>query len=117
MGHGIENPLEHPEVRVVNGRGYLVSYVVSLLLMTLALGFVTQPALMPWALVGLSAAAAVTVLVQIILLFQLDFSETQVWTTVSFLLIVPLFIIAVGLTMWMFNALDARTMLAGMMMH
>ena len=115
MAHGIENPLKHPEVQLVNGRRYLLSYIVSLALMTLALGFVTQPALIPWALIGLSAAAAVAVLAQIILLFQLDFSETQIWATVSFLLIVPLFIIAVGLTMWMFNALDARTMLAGLM--
>lgn len=115
MGHGIQNPLEHPEVRLVNGRRYLLAYVVSLALMTLALGFVTQPALIPWALIGLSVAAAIAALAQIILLFQLDFSETQVWATVSFLLIVPLFIIAVGLTMWMFNALDARTMLSGLM--
>lgn len=115
MAHGAENPLDHPEVQLANGRAYLLAYVIAVALMALALVFVTHPGVVSSALVGLAVVASIAVLSQILLLFRLDFSKTQIWATVSFLLVVPLFVIAVGLTMWMFNSLDARTMIAGLM--
>ncbi|MHB8255209.1 MAG: cytochrome O ubiquinol oxidase [Acidiferrobacter sp.] len=115
MSHGVENPLDHPEVRLVSGRGYFVSYALSVLLMAFALAFATHPNLVPSALMGLATVGAIATVAQILLLFRLNFSETQIWSTVSFVLVVPLFVIAVGLTMWMFNSLDARTMIPGLM--
>lgn len=115
MGHGTHDPLLHPEVKLASAGSYGLAYVLSVLLMAGALFIATHPALLSSALVGLSVVAAVAVVIQLLLLFQLSFSETQMWTTISFILIVPLFVIAVGLTVWMFNSLDARTMMVGLM--
>lgn len=115
MSHGIENPLQHPEVQLANGRGYLIAYAVCVMLMALTVAVVTKPGLLPSALVGISVLAAVAVGVQVLLLFQLNFSQTQIWSTVSFILIVPLFVIAVGFTIWMFDSLTARTMVTSLM--
>jgi len=115
MAHDIHDPLKHPEVQIANGWGYVASYVLSALLMAGVLVVVVYPSFVAMASFALPAAAALAVLIQIVLLFQLGFSKTHAWTTISFLLIVPLFVIAVGLTIWMFNSLDARTMMAGLM--
>ena len=115
MVHDSHDPLHHPEVQLASGWGYVAAFVLATGLMAGVLFIATHPGLVHPAMAVAAGAAAVAVLVQLVFLFQLNFSRTQVWTTVSFLLIVPLFVIAVGLTMWMFHALDARTMLMGLM--
>ncbi len=115
MAHDAHDPLKHPEVRLVNGRAYVAAFVAATVLMTAALGIAMHPGMIPHAMVGLSAVAALAVTIQILFLLQLDFSSTQIWTTVSFLLAFPLFVIAVGLSLWMFHSLDARTMLTALM--
>jgi len=115
MSHPTPNPLEHPEVQLASGSAYVFSYAISAFLMALALAFVTRVILVPSALIGLAVVAGIAVVAQLLLLFRLDFSETQIWSTVSFLLVVPLFVIAIGLSIWMFDSLDARTMISGLM--
>lgn len=115
MSHGHDNPLDHPEVKLANTRGYLIGYVFALAMMILSLGLVKGHALTPSGLtVVLSLIAFVVVLVQLYFLFHLDLSETQIWHTVALVLTVPLFIMAVGLTIWMFYTLHMRTMIPGL---
>ncbi len=115
MAHDAHDPLKHPEVRLVNGRAYAAAFVLATALMTAALGIATHPGIIPHAMLALAGVAALAVAIQLIFLLQLDFSSTQIWTTVSFVLAFPLFVIAVGLSMWMFHSLDARTMLMALM--
>ncbi len=115
MAQDTHDPLQHPEVRLVNGRAYVAAFVVATALMTAALAVAMHGGEIPHPMLVLSGAAALAVAVQIMFLLQLDFSSTQIWTTVSFVLAVPLFVIAVGLSMWMFHSLDARTMLMSLM--
>ncbi|AOU97924.1 hypothetical protein BI364_08060 [Acidihalobacter yilgarnensis] len=115
MSHGHDNPLDHPEVKLANTRGYLIGYVFALAMMILSLGLVKGHALTPNALtVVLSLIAFVVILVQLYFLFHLDLSETQIWHTVALVLTIPLFIMAVGLTIWMFYTLHMRTMIPGL---
>lgn len=115
MSHGHDNPLQHPEVKLANTRGYLIGYVFALAMMILAFGLVKSHALMPLGLLAvLSVIALVVILVQLYLLFHLNLSETQIWHTVAFVLTVPLFIMAIGLTVWMFYTLQLRTMVPGL---
>jgi len=48
---------------------------------------------------------------QAVLYYGLDISRSQIWKSVALMLTMPLFIITVGLTVWMFQSLDQRTML------
>jgi cytochrome o ubiquinol oxidase operon protein cyoD len=41
----------------------------------------------------------------------MNISETQIWHTVALILFIPLFILTIGLTSWMFHGLYRRTML------
>ena len=51
---------------------------------------------------------------QLVLLFHLDFSETQRWNSLTLMLNVPLLILSVGLTSWMFRELYTHVMSPGM---
>ncbi len=115
MADGAHDPLNHPEVRLASGRAYVAAFVIATALMTAAFFIARHPQGVPHVMLVLSGGAALAVAVQLLLLLRLDFSETQIWTTVSFLLAFPLFVIAVGLSMWMFHSLDARTMLMALM--
>lgn len=118
MSHGIEHPLQHPEVQAANGRSYVFGFLVSIVLMTLSLGLVTDHTLSPLGLmIAVSAIALVAVTIQSVLLLHLDLSKTQIWNTVALVLMIPLFILTIALTIWMFQTLYERTMLPGMMMH
>ncbi|OBS10932.1 cytochrome o ubiquinol oxidase subunit IV [Acidihalobacter prosperus] len=115
MSHGHDNPLDHPEVQLASPRGYLVGYVFALAMMILSLGLVKSHALPPAGLMTvLSIIALVVILAQLYFLFHLDLSETQIWHTVALVMTVPLFIMAVGLTIWMFYTLHMRTMIPGL---
>ncbi len=115
MAHDAHDPLKHPEVQLASGRAYVAAFLIATILMTVALYIARHPAVAPHTLLVLSGLAALVVAVQLLLLLQLNLSSTQIWTTVSFALAFPLFVIAVGLSMWMFQSLDARTMLMGLM--
>ena len=115
MAHDAHDPLKHPEVQMASGRGYGAAFLIAIILMTVALYIARHPAVAPHTMLVLSGLAGLVVAVQLVLLLQLNLSSTQRWTTVSFVLAFPLFVIAVGLSMWMFHSLDARTMLMGLM--
>lgn len=116
MTHSEENPLQHPQVQLATGSHILIGYVVSVILMGLSLATVMQQGVP-----SVDVAVIITVIAALALLIQgyfwlrLDFSQTQRWTTVSLLLFIPLFMVTVGLTAWMFHTLYARTMLPGIM--
>ncbi len=116
MGHGNENALQHPEVQLARSGHIVFGYAASLALMALSLMVVVHhlagPATMLEIVSGLAFAAIV---VQAYFWLRLDFSRTQAWSTVAFLLFIPLFVLTIGLTAWMFAGLYARTMLPGMM--
>lgn len=116
------NPLEHPEVRMGGTIRYLVGFFSTVLLMLAAM------------LVGLHRQShpdmSYTIFVIIVggllfitLLFQawffygLDISQAQIWKSASLIFTVPLFIITVGLTVWMFQSLNHRTMIMPMTME
>ena len=118
MAFDNRRPWEHPEVRLANETRYLIGYVASLALLGLSLFLVITHAVSATTLLlAISAIAFVTIVVQLIFLFHLDFSETQRWDTLTLLLNVPLLILSVGLTSWMFRALYTHVMLPGMMSH
>ena len=115
MSHELHNPLHHHEVQLASTPRYVVGFLVSAALMALSFLIVRRgglPALDAQVLIAAIALAAV--LVQSYLLFHLNFSETQRWHTAAFVLTIPLFVLLVGLSMWMFHALAARTMIPGM---
>ncbi|MEJ2686612.1 MAG: cytochrome O ubiquinol oxidase [Gammaproteobacteria bacterium] len=115
MSHDLQNPLHHPEVQLASTPRYVVGFVISAALMVASF-LVVRHGAMPAldAQVLIAAIALVAVLVQSYLLFHLNFSETQRWHTAAFVLTIPLFVLLVGLSMWMFHALAARTMIPGM---
>ncbi|WP_298215525.1 hypothetical protein [Acidocella sp.] len=112
MAGAHSDPLTHPEV----AQGGVLRYIA---------GFISTTALMGAALVvtlrhdqpyetylGLVGGLALLALVsQAVLYYGLDISRSQIWKSVALMLTMPLFIITVGLTVWMFQSLDQRTML------
>lgn len=115
MSHGHDNPLDHPEVKLANTRGYLIGYLFALGMMAFSFVLVKSHTLSSTGLVpALSLIALVVILVQLYFLFHLNLSETQIWHTVALVLTIPLFIMAIGLTVWMFYTLHARTMVPGL---
>jgi cytochrome o ubiquinol oxidase operon protein cyoD len=116
MSH--DDPLQHPEVQVASGRGYLLTFLISTLLMGVSLLLVANHAMPPFGLMlVLSLCAGLAVIVQIYFLMHMDLSETHIWNTVALVLTIPLFILAIGLTAWMFSTLYERTMVMLPSMH
>ena len=112
MTQGTQNPLEHPEVQLASSRGYLLSFVISVALMTISLWMVKGHAISPVGLLMVtSVIAGIVIIVQGYLLLHMDLSDAQIWHTVAMVLFVPLFIVTIGLTAWMFHGLYARTMI------
>ncbi len=113
-----QEPWEHPEIKLANEGQYIIGYLASLALLGLSLLLVVTHAATPAILLLLIAGIAlITVMAQLILLFHLDFSETQRWNSLTLMLNVPLLILSVGLTSWMFRALYTHVMSPGMMPH
>ncbi len=111
MTHTTDNAWEHPEVQLA-GNGYVVAFVVGLVLMGLSLWIVRGHMFAPTGTAAaISALAAVAALVQCVLLLHMTVSRTQVWQTVALVLFIPLFALTIGLTSWMFHGLYRRTML------
>ena len=111
-----QEPWEHPEIKLANAGQYIIGYLASLALLGLSLLLVVTHAATPAILLLLIAGIAlITVMAQLILLFHLDFSETQRWNTLTLMLNVPLLILSVGLTSIMFHQLYVQVMQPGMM--
>jgi cytochrome o ubiquinol oxidase operon protein cyoD len=109
-----QDPLEHPEVKLASGRSYVIGYFISIALLGVSLWMATGHALPPMELqIAVSGIALAVVLAQVYFLFHLNFSETQRWHTLALVLMIPLFILLIGLSFWMFLMLDARTMIPG----
>lgn len=106
------NPLDHPEVRQASTWRYVAGFISSIVLMQAAL-LVTMHQHLPYEEYTLTIAGLtlVALMSQAALFFGLDISRAQIWKSISLLLTVPLFILSVGLTVWMFQSLAQRTML------
>lgn len=113
MGVDNSKPWDHPEIGASSAGRYVAGYVVTLLLLGAALVLVEGHMMSRANLLSAVAVLAVlTTVAKLVLLFHLDFSETQRWNTLTLLLNIPLLILSVGLTSWMFTMLYER-----MMMH
>jgi cytochrome o ubiquinol oxidase subunit IV len=106
------NPLDHPEVRQASAWRYIAGFISTIVLMQAAL-LVTMRQHLPFAEYAFTVAglALVALMSQAALFFGLDISRAQIWKSVSLVLTVPLFILSVGLTVWMFQSLATRTMI------
>ena len=113
--HPDPNPLLHPEVQQASISGYISGYALTVVLLGAAL-FITEDHLLPPEplLVVISCLAIFLLIAQSVLFFGLDFSRYNIWKTVSLILTIPLFILAIGLSVWMFHSLDNVMMLPEM---
>ncbi len=111
-----DEPLSHPEVRAIDTRHYLGGFAVTVILLTISFVAVVRHA---WAMPGLSFVIAATgglaAIAQLVLVLQLTPAPSQRWFTVCFILYVPLYILTIGLTAWMFATLYTRTMMPQLM--
>ncbi|HUW98252.1 MAG TPA: hypothetical protein VMV40_05330 [Acidiferrobacter sp.] len=115
MTHPTHKAFKHPEVQLAN-MGYVVAYVVSMVLMGLSLILVKDHMLSSMRLAeAILLSAAVVVIVQGVFLLHMNLSHTQIWHTFALVLFIPLFVLAIGLTAWMFHGLYKRTMIVPIM--
>lgn len=111
MTHATDNAWEHPEVQLAGG-GYVAAFIVGLALMGLSFWMVRGHMFAPTGLaIATSALAALTALIQCVWLLHMTISRTQVWQTLALVLFIPLFVLTIGLTSWMFHGLYRRTMM------
>ncbi|MGC9238822.1 MAG: cytochrome o ubiquinol oxidase subunit IV [Acidithiobacillus sp.] len=111
MSHGHVNPIDHPEVQMASRRGYMTGFILASVLMALATFLVSSHALPPFALLlAIMACAGFAVIAQVYFLLHIDISEHNIWNTVALVAFIPLFVITIGLTWWMFSQLYLRTM-------
>lgn len=112
MAGSHSNPLEHPEVQSGGSLRYIAGFISTIVLMGAALLVTLRHDNDYQSFVEIvGGLAALALLSQAVLFYGLDISCAQIWKSVSLILTVPLFIITVGLTVWMFQSLDERTML------
>jgi cytochrome o ubiquinol oxidase operon protein cyoD len=105
--HHEDAAVQHAEVQQASGLGYSIGFILSTAFMLAAL-LMTQAQVMPPLplLISISAIALLALLAQSVLFFRMDFSAVHIWKTVSLILTVPLFILSIGLTVWMFHYLN-----------
>ena len=107
-----KRPAEHPEIAFSNARSYVIGYVLTLVLLGISLLLVQHHAFSAFNLMAsISVLAFLTTIAKLVFLFHLDFSETQRWNTLTLMLNVPLLILSIGLTSWMFQTLYDRVMM------
>lgn len=119
MAGSHSNPLEHAEVRMGSAVRYITAFITTILLMFVAMLVaqhrVANPSMSYETFVIIvGVLLLVALILQALLYFGLDISQAQIWKSVSLMLTLPLFIITVGLTVWMFQSLDSRTMIMPM---
>jgi cytochrome o ubiquinol oxidase operon protein cyoD len=108
------DPLQHPEVQQASVIGYTAGFLSTLALLGAALLLTEGHMMAPVPLLGsIAGLALVALLAQCFLSFGLDIASHNIWKSVSLILTVPLFILTIGLTVWMFQQLDALTMIPG----
>jgi cytochrome o ubiquinol oxidase operon protein cyoD len=111
MSHGAADPTMHPEVQMSTSKGYFLGFAISAFLMLVATFLVTSHSVPPFGLLMvISVCAGIAVIAQIYFLLHIDISEHNIWNTVALVLFIPLFLITIGLTWWMFSQLYLRTM-------
>ncbi len=111
MSHSHVNPVEHPEVQMASRGSYLTGFVIASLLMLVATILVSDRMLAPFALLlTITGCAGLAVIAQVYFLLHMDFSQDNIWNTVALVMFIPLFVISIGLTWWMFSQLYLRTM-------
>lgn len=111
MSVRIRRPGDHPEIALSSLRQYAIGFVVTTALLGLSyllVGTHTMDA--TDTIAAISFIALLTTIAKLVFLFHLDFSETQRWNTLTLMLNVPLLILSVGLTAWMFQTLYDRVM-------
>ncbi len=114
MSSSHRNPLDHPEVQMAKAGNYMAGFMLATAMMGASLMLVTRHTLPPIAeKVTVSLIALAAVIAQLRLLFHLDWSPTQRWHTIALVLTVPLFVLLVGLSLWIFHSLDAHMMAHG----
>ncbi len=108
------NPILHGEVQQASLVGYTVGFLATILLLGVALGITEFHVMPPVYLLGsISGLALVALLCQTFLSFGLDITRHNIWKSVSLVLTIPLFILTIGLTVWMFQQLAINTMIPG----
>lgn len=116
MSTDSHDPIQHPEVQLAHGGQYIAAYIGSLVLTAVPLWLVVDHLGSQLKLMTVVVAAAgALVVVQGYFWLRLDLSKTQRWMTISLLLFIPLFVLTVGLTAWMFATLYTRTMIPTLM--
>lgn len=114
MSHSHFDPIEHPEVQVANGAGYLFVFILEYLAMAACVWLLNTHWLNgPALLILILAIALIVIAVQLYAFFKLNLSEHRIWHTVSLVLTLPLLVITIGLTTMMFITLMHRTMIGG----
>ena len=107
-----KHPADHPEIAYANSTSYVIGFFLTLALLGIALALVEYHAFSAFNLLAsISVLAFLTTVAKLIFLFHLDFSETQRWNTLTLMLNVPLLILSIGLTAWMFQTLYYRVMM------
>lgn len=106
------DPLDHPEVRILSAPAALVGTLLALAAMAFALVLTLARVAAPFdRMVAVGCLAGLALLAQALCLFRLGIGEAQIWKTIALLLVLPLFVVTIGLTDFMFHSLQARTML------
>ncbi|WP_428374800.1 cytochrome o ubiquinol oxidase subunit IV [Lichenicoccus sp.] len=107
-----DRPADHPEIAYSSGRSYVIGFVITVALLGISLLLVQYHAMSAFNLLAsISVLAFLTTVAKLVFLFHLDFSETQRWNTLTLMLNVPLLILSIGLTAWMFRTLYDRVMM------
>jgi cytochrome o ubiquinol oxidase operon protein cyoD len=60
---------------------------------------------------AVSGLALLALIAQAFFFYGLDISQHQIWKSISLVLTVPLFVLSIGLTVWMFHELNGRMMM------
>jgi cytochrome o ubiquinol oxidase operon protein cyoD len=113
--HPNPDPLRHAEVQQAGSLGYISGTVLTIALLGIALLLTEQKGLQPQALlITISGLSIFLLIAQSMLFFGLDVTRYNIWKSVSLALTVPLFILSIGLTVWMFHSLNHLMMLPEM---
>ncbi|WP_308388753.1 hypothetical protein [Acidithiobacillus sp. AMEEHan] len=111
MSHGHSDPIHHPEVQMASKSHYVTGFAIASLLMLAATILVSGHVLPPFALLlAIVGCAGLAIIAQVYFLLHIDISEHNIWNTVALVMFIPLFVITIGLTWWMFSQLYLRTM-------
>jgi cytochrome o ubiquinol oxidase operon protein cyoD len=106
LHHAEPDPLRHAEVQQAGAIGYVSGTILTIGLLGVALLITEQKSMQPTpVLVTISGLSIFLLVAQAMLFFGLDVSRYNIWKSVSLILTVPLFILSIGLTVWMFHAL------------